>query len=815
MNSSFRGAMRLHGFIAVHLFSGTIFRRPMRSITLSAGVLVAPLLSGHAQLRPASTPLLLKTSASDQNTTAQSTVTLAGTITDASLTKLAGATVKILSSDKLSFQVDTSESGAFSIAGVPLGKAKISVTVRGVEVLARVIDVRPSLALNLTLTNNASSGLSMSEHIQVTATLDKAQTEVTTQAGGLPTLSTVIRTEQIEHSNVGRDVGDILNRVPGVAIATLPQGDIGNGIKLRGFFTRSHGADVSVYIDGAPQNLPASTIGGTGFNDMSWLLPELIDRVEVIKGPFSALYGDQNRAGAINIVTRDAAESRASMTYGRFGFVNTSAIFSRRTGPVQSLVAANFMRSGGYRQASDFLHGTFFAKETLHAGNSVWGLRGFYQGSNWNAPGFLLLSALQAGTVVATDRDTSSPKLFGDANRTNFTLTRRPNEGETGLFLTAYAERYNRRRATGANATTVNVQSDARWISGGRAVHTSFWRDRFGLTVGGEVRSDYGTGITRQQTSTGFTDTYLQDQNLNLLQYGSFAQGQAKLLPTLKLSGGLRIDGFHYDITNLKIPAASATYNKPVVTPKIGIAWSPKEQVSVFFNMGQGFRSVDQSEISPSGSAGPLGATGGNSITGNPPPKVTSYDYGFKAQLGSRWSTSAAGFYTLNQSEIVQVGAYTFSPAGDSTRLGWEAEAKFQATNALSFYANLTDIVKARLNNPANGISNQLNVPQYIPKAGIAYLHNVRRGSIALNLDGFYYSGFPYYTGTPLTLRYTKPFARYDVRGSYYVGHVELTGFAQLQPYRFSSEAMFSSATGLSLDPAPHWNAGITGRYRF
>lgn len=160
-----------------------------------------------------------------------------------------------------------------------------------------------------------ATGLTTSERIEVKATLDKAQIDVTTQVAGLPLLSTVINTQQIEHSNVGRDVGDILNRVPGVAIATLPQGDIGKGIKLRGFFTRSHGADVSVYIDGAPQNLPASTIGGTGFNDMSWLLPELIDRVEVIKGPFSALYGDQNRAGAVNIVTRDVAESRASVTY--------------------------------------------------------------------------------------------------------------------------------------------------------------------------------------------------------------------------------------------------------------------------------------------------------------------------------------------------------------------------------------------------------------------------------------------------------------------------------------------------------------------
>ncbi len=113
-----------------------------------------------------------------------------------------------------------------------------------------------------------------------------------------------------------------------------------------------------------------------------------------------------------------------------------------------------------------------------------------------------------------------------------------PQNGETGLFLTAYAERYNRRRAPGANATTLNVQSDARWISGGRVVDTLLLRDRYALTVGGELRSDYGTGISRQQTANVFTGNYLQDQNLNLLQYDGFVQGQAKLLPSVKLMGG-------------------------------------------------------------------------------------------------------------------------------------------------------------------------------------------------------------------------------------------------------------------------------------
>jgi hypothetical protein len=65
---------------------------------------------------------------------------------------------------------------------------------------------------------------------------------------------------------------------------------------MQGFLSLTHGADVAVYNDGVPQNVPSSAINH-GMDDLSWLTPDMIERIEVIKGPFSALYRQASDLG--------------------------------------------------------------------------------------------------------------------------------------------------------------------------------------------------------------------------------------------------------------------------------------------------------------------------------------------------------------------------------------------------------------------------------------------------------------------------------------------------------------------------------------
>src|SRR5579859_1641000 len=96
---------------------------------------------------------------------------------------------------------------------------------------------------------------------------------------------------------------DILRVVPGLVLAQHQGGGKADQIFLRGF-DADHGTDVSVNLDGIPVNMP-SHAHGQGFADLHFLIPEAIEKLEIVKGPYEAQYGDFDTAGALNLVTRD------------------------------------------------------------------------------------------------------------------------------------------------------------------------------------------------------------------------------------------------------------------------------------------------------------------------------------------------------------------------------------------------------------------------------------------------------------------------------------------------------------------------------
>jgi len=117
----------------------------------------------------------------------------------------------------------------------------------------------------------------------------------------VPMAISVVSKENLERNNV-LQFDDIVNIVPTLSV-TYGSTPANNGINMRGIGTYSNGigveADVSVVIDDIPI--------GQQFQAFQGLAN--LDRVEVLQGPQSTLYGKSSVAGAVNIITKPISEA--------------------------------------------------------------------------------------------------------------------------------------------------------------------------------------------------------------------------------------------------------------------------------------------------------------------------------------------------------------------------------------------------------------------------------------------------------------------------------------------------------------------------
>jgi len=634
----------------------------------------------------------------------------------------------------------------------------------------------------------------------------------------LPGSVTTITAEDIATLNVGRDISNVFKRVPGVVAHNIDQGDTGNGFRMRGFATQgTHGADTAIHIDGVPQNIPSSQAGaGHGPAFLEWMTGDMIDTAEVIKGPVSALFGDQNRAGAVAIGTREggaATPSSATLTLESYGGRRGSLVLSSELGAVRSLLVADRYHIDGFRHGAGLDRSNLFWKLSTNLGDGVYSLRASYYKSDYAGAGYLSLPAMEAGL----DPHATMYGLpgFGDAQRRTLVFNRRPLTGEAGWFATVYAEDFERSRAIQTSATQHTYGYDDRAIAGARVGNSWTFGDRAILTLGLDARSDKGDAFRQQYRNFQPTANYVNNQDLDLLTYGVFAQAQYRVKPDLKLHGGLRYDRFDYELVNRKLPAASTAYKSGVATPKVGATWNVRPAFELYANVAQGFRSPAAEQISSSGSLGPLGAPGGRINTGIDPSRVRSHDLGFNARPLAGLAFSGALYTIQNDDEIINTAPDVFVASGQTTRKGVELDVRYQLGSAFSTYLSYGRILRARLDNPAPGAGALLSVPAHTWKGGAQYRSAVGPGRLTLNGDVYVTARNPYYMGTPLARRDMPTYVRYDLKASYDIGKFQGALFATLQPHKFASDIAYGTAAGLVVSTVPQASGGASLRYFF
>ncbi|NJL58952.1 MAG: Plug domain-containing protein [Desulfobacteraceae bacterium] len=116
--------------------------------------------------------------------------------------------------------------------------------------------------------------------------------------------SAVLTNEEISN-RIYESPLEVIGRVPGVSVKQYKQGGTAASFQMRGFTSISHGSDAAIYLDGIPLN------EGDGYADTNIVNPEELERVELIKGPVSPLYGNYASAGVLHFLHPEKGGSSA------------------------------------------------------------------------------------------------------------------------------------------------------------------------------------------------------------------------------------------------------------------------------------------------------------------------------------------------------------------------------------------------------------------------------------------------------------------------------------------------------------------------
>ncbi len=195
------------------------------------------------------------------------------------------------------------------------------------------------------------------EEVVVTGTRNE------TDVRHLPMTVSVMNREQIEHRNDPSLLPLLTEYIPG--LFTTSRGLMGYGVSggaAGGMSLRGIGGvpqeglpttGMLVLIDGHPQYMG---LMGHPISDAYQSL--LAERVEVLRGPASVLYGSNAMGGVINIVTRkmqqDGIRTHANVRYGSYNTLQSEVTNRIRKGRFTSIVSGSYNRTDGHRKDMEF-----------------------------------------------------------------------------------------------------------------------------------------------------------------------------------------------------------------------------------------------------------------------------------------------------------------------------------------------------------------------------------------------------------------------------------------------------------------------------
>ncbi|OGP07570.1 MAG: hypothetical protein A2X87_01665 [Deltaproteobacteria bacterium GWC2_42_51] len=490
-----------------------------------------------------------------------------------------------------------------------------------------------------------------------------------------PATVNAIKSEEVKDVKATHP-SEIMNRIPGVWINST--GGEGHITSIRQPLTTN---PVYLYLE---DGIPIRSTGFFNHNALYEVNMPAADRIEVIKGTGTALYGSDAIGGTINIMTKAPSlkpEIEINPEVGQYDWYRLLISGSNTWGDDGFRLDFNSTHSGGWRERKLY---------DRYSSTLRWDHNFSMTSSAKTIIAYSNIDQETSGGAPLTKADYDNRPWYNyntfdyrkvEAFRLSTTVEKEL--GEKALISTIPYIRWNRMDLLPewgifkSGAGYAGYESATQFYSLG--LLTKYRRDfeplRSRFIVG--VDLDYSPGsyqekrliVSRDAATLKYTSYTYDTNTANYYDYDATFAGvspytQVEFSPVerLRFTVGARYDDLSYDYTN----NLSTSTNRPASTeksfshlsPKVGATCAVTDDVSVFASYNNGFR------IPSTGDLFKAGGTATTAVDLNPI-KVDSYEAGLRSKVGAIFTFDTTVYYMEKKDDIV-----TYKPAtGDSQRL--------------------------------------------------------------------------------------------------------------------------------------------------
>lgn len=371
----------------------------------------------------------------------------------------------------------------------------------------------------------------------------------------LPMTVTTIDRAEIEYSNTPSLLPLLTEYVPGLFSTSrgimgygVSDGSAGN-ISIRGL--SGGNGRVMVLIDGHPQYMG---MFGHPISDSYQSL--MAERVEVLRGPASVLYGSNAMGGVVNIVTRspgeDGIRTNVNIGYGSFNTLQSEGTVRIHKKGFSSVISGSYNRTDGHRSDMGFEQYGGYAKVDYEISDN-WKIRGDLNATHFNASNPGTVSAPLADADQSVTRGMTSLAIENEYGKTSGALSIFYNWGQHRINDGYIPSQNQTPKDYLFNSTDdmmgISVYQSARLFRGNRITAGADW-----YRFGGKAWNSYITGDRKGERE----DIVGQVQH-EIAAYLDFRQN---IGTWMTVDAGLRID-HHSHVGTEWVPQAGISFHLP------------------------------------------------------------------------------------------------------------------------------------------------------------------------------------------------------------------------------------------------------------